>query len=95
METLQVSVRHLQGAGWQVLLDNLSNWHTCRSELDARFIANGLDIAHAVARGDVTGVETAQELDEATSTLVRNAGPVSAEQLMRSSATRARESRVH
>ena len=84
------AVRHLQGAGWQVLLESPLEWHTCRSEQDARFIANGMVIAAAVSRGEQTGEETAQELDEAMSTLVRNVGQCMAERIMKASADRAR-----
>jgi hypothetical protein len=84
------AVRNLQGAGWQVLLESPLEWHTCRSEQDARFIANGMVLAGAVSRGEQAGEETAQELDEAMSTLVRNVGQCMAERIMKASADRAR-----
>jgi hypothetical protein len=84
------AVRNLQGAGWQVLLESPLEWHTCCSEQDARFIANGMVLAAAVSRGEQTGEETAQELDEAMSTLVRNVGQCMAERIMKASADRAR-----
>ncbi len=85
-----LAVRHLLEQGWQVLLESPLEWHTCRSEQDARFISNGMVIARAVTRGEQTGEETAQELDEAISTLVRNVGPCMAEQIMQAAADRAR-----
>ena len=84
------AVRNLQGTGWQVLLESPLEWHTCRSEQDARFIANGMVLAAAVSRGEQAGEETAQELDEAVTTLVRNVGQCMAERIMKASADRAR-----
>jgi hypothetical protein len=54
-----------------------------------RFIANGMIIAAAVSRGEQTGEETAQEIDEALSTFVRKVGQCMAER-MKASADRAR-----
>ena len=88
--TQPLAVRHLQGVGWQVLLTEPHAWHTCRNELDARYIANGLDLAAAVTRGEQSGQETADELDEVASTLVRNIGACLTEQIIRASADRAR-----
>lgn len=83
-------VRELQGIGWQVLLADPSQWRTCRSELDAQFIANGLRLAAAVNRGEQNGAETAEELDEAAATLFRNVGDCPAGRTMKGTADRAR-----
>jgi hypothetical protein len=84
------AVREQPGAGWQVLFTAPREWRTCRSEREARFISNGMAIAAAVNRGEHFGEETAQELDEAMTTLVRNIGHCSAEQILKESAGRAR-----
>jgi hypothetical protein len=66
-------------------------WRTCRSEHDARIIAHGLNVAAAVRRGDQTGEESADELEQAAGVAVRNLGECWAVQLIRISACRARK----
>jgi len=85
------TVRNLAGVGWQVRLDG-HLWHTCRQELDARFIANGMLIAHAVARGERTGEEVARELEQAASALERQIGPCESGRVLASAAAYARQS---
>ena len=68
------AVRQTKNNQWQVSLIDSAQWHTCQSELDARFIANGLHLAAAVKRGEQTGEETAAELDEAAGVVIRNLG---------------------
>ena len=58
-----LSVRHLAGCGWQVLIDVPYGWHTCRSEQDACYIASGMRSASAVNAGSIGGIEVADELD--------------------------------
>jgi hypothetical protein len=62
-EEQQGNVRHLEGVGWQVLATSSSQWHTCRKEQDACFLASGLRIAGSVTRGELFGKEVAEELD--------------------------------
>jgi hypothetical protein len=57
------NVRHIEEVGWQVMLENSSQWHTCSDERDARFIASGMRLANSVARGETFGREVAEELD--------------------------------
>lgn len=84
------AVRQQPSEGWQVLFASPHEWRTCRSEQEARFISNGMAIAAAVNRGEHLGEETAQELDEALITLVRNVGHCPAEQVLKASAALAR-----
>jgi hypothetical protein len=92
MSSIQTcTVRHLEGVGWQVQLGDALSWRTCRSELDARYIAHGLEMAGAIARGEPIGEDAADELDEAAAALLRNVGPCPAEQVMKTSANRARQ----
>jgi hypothetical protein len=84
------AVRQTAGGRWQVSLIDSAQWHTCQSELDARFIANGLHLAAAVARGEQTGEETAAELDEAAAVVIRNLGHNWAEQVIKAAASQAR-----
>jgi hypothetical protein len=83
-------VRHIMGVGWQISLIDSGQWHNCRSELDARFIANGMHLARTTTSGRPADEETAQELDEAASVAVRNLGECWAVKLIRDGATRAR-----
>jgi hypothetical protein len=57
-----VTIRHVVAVGWQVLLGG-DQWHTCRKEQDACFLASGLRIAGSVTRGELFGKEVAEELD--------------------------------
>jgi hypothetical protein len=91
LEEPVVTIRHLAGVGWQVLLD-ADQWHTCRKEQDARFIANGVLIADAVARGERTGEEVARELDEVAAAVSRQIGECEAGRIMTASAALARSS---
>lgn len=81
-----LEVRFVDGQGWHILLELPHKWHKCRSEQDARFIANGMRIAAAVTRGQHDGEETAQELDEAIATLDRTIGPSPSGKVMKESA---------
>ena len=54
LEEPVVTIRHLATVGWQVLLDR-DQWHTCRKEQDARYIAHNVLIADAVLRGERSG----------------------------------------
>ncbi len=72
------SVRKLVNNVWQILLGD-GDWHNCRSELDARYIAHGLQLARAVHRGGPTDGETVEELDQARAALLRNIGVCQAE----------------
>ena len=85
------AVRQSDGGKWQVSLIDAALWHTCKSELDARFIANGLHLAAAVKRGEQLGEETAAELDEAAGVLIRNLGQHNwGVRIMRAAASQAR-----
>lgn len=68
------TIRYLADVGWQVRLDD-NEWHTCRIEQDARFIAHGMLIAAGVMRGERTGEEVARELDQVAASLERQVGP--------------------
>lgn len=83
------TIRHVATVGWQVLLGG-EQWHTCRKEQDARYIANGVLIADSVANGDRRGEEVARELDEVSSMVARQIGECEARQLMLSAAAIAR-----
>jgi hypothetical protein len=71
-EEQQANVRHLDGVGWQVLVASSSQWHTCRREQDACFLASGLRIAGSVMRGELFGKEVAEELDAVARVAVRS-----------------------
>ena len=91
LENGPFDVRQVHGVGWQVSLIDSAQWHSCRSELDARFIANGMRLARTVKSGDRVDEETAQELDEAASVAVQNLGECWAVALIRDGAARARK----
>src|SRR5688500_19652116 len=84
-----VTIRHVATVGWQVLLDG-DQWHTCRKEQDARYIAHNVLIADAVLRGERTGEEVARELDEAVAMIGHQVGACPAGQLMKDAAAVAR-----
>jgi hypothetical protein len=84
-----VTIRHLATVGWQVLLDG-DQWHTCRKEQDARYIAHNVLIADAVLRGERTGEEVARELDEAVAMIGHQVGACPAGQLMKDAVAVAR-----
>lgn len=84
-----VTIRHVATVGWQVLLDG-DQWHTCRKEQDARYIAHNVLIADAVLRGERTGEEVARELDEAVAMIGHQVGVCPAGQLMKDAAAFAR-----
>ncbi len=84
------AVRLTSAGHWQISLIDAAQWHTCLSELDARYIANGLHLAAAVKRGEQLGEETAQELDEAAEVLHRNLGSNWAERILKAAASAAR-----
>jgi len=81
-EVPPANVRHVDGVGWQVLVDSSSQWHTCRREQDACFIASGMRIAEAVMRDELFGQEVADELDAAAAVAVRNLGEGGADRMM-------------
>jgi hypothetical protein len=83
------NIRHVATLGWQVLLDG-DQWHTCRKEQDARYIAHNVLIANAVLRGERSGQEVAQELDEAVAMIGHQLGECSAGTLLRNAASIAR-----
>ncbi len=89
-----VTIRHVATVGWQVLLDG-DQWHTCRKEQDARYIAHNVLIADAVLRGERTGEEVARELDEAVAMIGHQVGACPAGQLMRDAAAFARGGAAH
>ncbi|BBO33037.1 hypothetical protein [Lacipirellula parvula] len=84
-----VTIRNVATVGWQVLLSG-DQWHTCRKEQDARYIANGVLIADSVAQGERVGEEVARELDEVASMVSRQIGECEALQLMKAAAATAR-----
>ena len=67
------------GLGWQVLLKASQQWHTCRNEQDACFIASGMRKSEAVVRGELSGAEVAEELDAVAVVAERNLGAGGAE----------------
>ena len=83
------TIRNVATVGWQVLLGG-DQWHTCRKEQDARYIANGVLIADSVAQGERAGEEVARELDEVASMVSRQIGECEALRLMKSAAATAR-----
>ena len=89
LEESVVTIRHLATVGWQVLLDR-DQWHTCRKEQDARYIAHNVLIADAVLRGERSGEEVARELDEAVAMIGRQVGECPAGQLIKDAAAHAR-----
>jgi hypothetical protein len=76
------NVRHIDEVGWQVMLQNSSQWHTCSDEKDARFIASGMRLADSVARGEAFGREVAEELDAAAMVAEKNLGHDGAAQIL-------------
>ncbi len=85
-----ITVRHVASVGWQVLLDG-DQWHTCRKEQDARYIAHHVLIAQAVLSGERAGMEVARELEEAAAMVGHQIGECAARRLMKQAAVRARE----
>jgi len=81
------AVRQVKGGRWQVSLIAAAQWRTCHSEHDAHVIANGLNLAAAVRRGDQTSEEAADELEKAAGLAVQNLGECWAVQLIRISAS--------
>jgi hypothetical protein len=84
---LSHAVRQVKGGRWQVSLIAAAHWRTCKSEHDARVIANGLNLAAAVRCGDQTDEEPADELEKAAGVAVQNLGECWAVQLIRISAS--------
>jgi hypothetical protein len=84
-----ITVRHVATIGWQVLLDG-DQWHTCRKEQDARYIAHHVLIAEAVLSGERSGEEVARELDEAIVMVGHQIGDCAARRLMSDAAEKAR-----
>jgi hypothetical protein len=76
------NVRYVEEVGWQVMSQDSSQWHTCRNERDARFIASGMRLADSVARGETSGREVAEELDAAAMVAERNLGHDGALQIL-------------
>lgn len=83
------SIRNLPNVGWQIMLDD-ERWHTCRQEIDARFIANGVAIANSVIRGERAGEEVARELDQAAASVSRHIGACETGTLIVAAAAHAR-----
>jgi len=77
-----VNIRHVDGVGWQVFIDSSREWHTCRREQDACFIASGMRTVDAVTRGELFGREVAEELDAVAAIAVRILGQGGAERIM-------------
>jgi hypothetical protein len=90
LEDPVVTIRHLATVGWQVLLEG-DQWHTCRKEQDARYIAHNVLIADAVLRGERYGEEVARELDEAVAMIGHQVGECAAGQVMKDAAAFARK----
>jgi hypothetical protein len=86
-------VRKLVNNVWQVLLGD-DNWQNCRNELDARYIAHGLQLARAVRRGGPTDADTVDELEQARAALLRNIGVCQAERSLFAASELARTLRV-
>jgi hypothetical protein len=84
------AVRQTKNNQWQVALIGSARWHTCYSELDARSISSGLHLAAAVSRGEKMGEESAQQLEEAATIVVRNLGHNWTERVMMAAALQAR-----
>jgi hypothetical protein len=84
------AVRQLPRGKWQVSLAEMCQWHTCLSERDARFIAQGLHLVAAVQRGEKSGVEIAMELDEVAVAVLRNLGECWALRIVKDAAACAR-----
>jgi hypothetical protein len=84
-----ITIRHVVGVGWQVLLDG-DQWYTCRKEQDARYIAHGVLIAESVVAGERIGEEVARELDEVITMVGHQVGECEAIRLMRAAASQAR-----
>jgi hypothetical protein len=81
------AVRQVKGGRWQVSLNASAQWRTCRSEHDACVIAEGLNLAAAVRRGDQTSEEASDELEKAAGVAVQNLGECWSVQLIRISAS--------
>jgi hypothetical protein len=79
---MPTNVRYVEDVGWQVMSQSSSQWHTCGDEKDARFIASGMRLADAVARGDAFGREVAEELDAAAMIAETNLGHDGALQML-------------
>jgi hypothetical protein len=88
-DLLPITIRHLATVGWQVLLDG-DQWHTCRKEQDARYIAHNVLIADAVLKGERAGREVARELDEAVVMIGHQVGECAAGRLIKEAAAMAR-----
>jgi hypothetical protein len=83
------SIRNVPNVGWQIMLED-EQWHTCRQEIDARFIANGVSIANSVIRGERAGEEVARELDQAAASVSRHIGACDTGTLIAAAAAHAR-----
>ncbi|BBO33805.1 hypothetical protein [Lacipirellula parvula] len=83
------SIRNVPNVGWQIMLED-ERWHTCRQEIDARFIANGVAIANSVIRGERAGEEVARELDQAAASVSRHIGECETGTLIAAAASHAR-----
>lgn len=76
-------VRHVKGVGWQVLDESSVQWHTCRKEQDACFIASGLRTLDAIMQGVFFQREVADELEAVAAIASHVLGPQHAERMMR------------
>ena len=76
------SVRHLKGVGWQVQGTSSDQWHTCRKEQDACFIASGMRTLDAITRGEHFGREVAEELEAVAAVVSHVLGPDEADRIM-------------
>jgi hypothetical protein len=83
------SIRNVPDVGWQIMLE-ADSWHTCRQEIDARFMANGVAIANSVIRGECAGEEVARELDQAAASVSRHIGACVTGTLIAAAAAHAR-----
>ena len=83
------SIRNVPNIGWQIMLED-EQWYTCRQEIDARFIANGVAIANSVIRGERAGEEVARELDQAAASVSRHIGACDTGTLIAAAAAHAR-----
>jgi hypothetical protein len=64
-------VRHLEGTGWQVLLDRGDRWLTCHEESDARTIAQAAVLEYEALNTNRSGEDSAAELDLVSTALAR------------------------
>jgi hypothetical protein len=76
-------VRQVRGVGWQVLNEVSGEWHTCRKEQDACFIASGLRTLDAITRGVLFQKEVADELDAVAAVVSHVFGRQEADRMMR------------